>query len=126
MLRGSKIGRSLRGKVFTFVFAQTRIRPPKRKPGLARSADPVKKDNSRYLVLLDAHVATNLGAVVEDLAARGAQLAAHVVEEDRLQERTHAGRHVAHAVLKRVEHHDRVGVRVEECKCALLHGATLA
>ena len=79
-----------------------------------------------YLVLLDAHVATDLGAVVEHLAAGGAQLAAHVVEEDRLQVRTHAGRHVAHAVLECVEHHDRIGVRVEERQRALLHGAALA
>ena len=64
--------------------------------------------------------------MVEDLAAGGAQLAAHVVEEDRLQVRTHAGGHVAHAVLERIEHHDCIGVRVEERKSALLHGAALA
>ena len=64
--------------------------------------------------------------MVEDLAAGGAQLAAHRVEEDRLQERTHAGKHLAHAVLKRVEHHDRIGVRVEKRQRALLHGAALA
>ena len=64
--------------------------------------------------------------MAEHLAAGGAQLAAHVVEEDRLQERTDAGRHLAHAVLERIEHHDRVGVRVEERQRALLHGAALA
>ena len=57
----------------------------------------------RYLVLLDAHVAANLGAVVEHLAAGGTQLAAHRIEEDRLQVRTHAGGHVAHAVLERID-----------------------
>lgn len=64
--------------------------------------------------------------MVEHLAAGGAQLAAHRVEEDRLQVRTHAGGHVAYAVLERIEHHDRVGVRVEERQRALLHGAALA
>lgn len=49
MLRGSKIGRSLRGKVFIFVFAQTRIRLPQRKTGPARSADPVVRGYSRYI-----------------------------------------------------------------------------
>ena len=44
----------------------------------------------------------------------------------RLQVRTHAGGHVAHAVLERIEHHDRTGMRVEERQRALLHGATLA
>ena len=64
--------------------------------------------------------------MVEHLAAGGAQLAAHRVEEDRLQERTHAGGHLAHAVLKRIEHHNRIGVRVEERKSALLHRTALA
>ena len=64
--------------------------------------------------------------MVEHLAAGGAQLAAHRVEEDRLQVRTHAGRHVAHAVLTRVEHQNRIGVRVEERKRALLSAAKTA
>lgn len=54
------------------------------KRGPRSAQTPPKKDNSRYLVLLDAHVAAELGAVVEDLAAGGAQLAAHRIEEDRL------------------------------------------